>query len=335
MVEVMAGIRAGAARGESLSLATVVAVEGSAYRHPGARLLLGPEGPRCGSVSGGCLEAELQARAAELSPGGRILLRFDLRGDLDLIWGSGSGCEGVAEILLERLPEGQTPDWVHEMERARKERRTLRMATALEASGEKGIHLGDRWYLAGKDRPPEGIRVLVEEIHPPIALWCLGLGEDARPLAEGAVAQGWTLGMADHRPGFARPERFPQAQAVLCGRPEETIPRMGLDSRSACVLLSHHWDRDREALRMLLPSPVAYVGLLGHRRRSQRLLATLTEEGFCPTGAQLAKLHAPVGLDLGGDGASGLALAVLAEVQAVMAGRHGGHLRDRQGPIHG
>ena len=306
-------------------------VEGHAYRRPGARYLMAPEGPLCGSISGGCLEGDVQARAGEVRAEGRSkIVRYDLRGDLDLIWGMGSGCEGLADILVEPLEADPFAGWLGAVARARQERGDLRIATDLSEGG-----LGKRRILVEGEADPKGPDVLVERFQPPIALWCLGAGEDARPLFRLASALGWWVGLADHRPAFLEPSRFPGANALLAGRPAETVARMGLDARSACVLLSHHWDRDREALRELLPSPVPYIGLLGHRRRGSNLLDALAEEGFIPEPDHLWKLFTPVGLDLGATDPEAIALSILAEIQAVMGGRGGGHLRLHQGPVHG
>jgi len=334
--DILRGIRQGLARNEALVLATVVRVEGSAYRHPGARLLLGEEGPRLGCVSGGCLEGDVQERAAEVRASGRpLLLRYDLTGDMDLIWGTGSGCEGVAEVLLEPLVPGPGLHWLDDLETALRSRRTLRLGTVFEAPESSDCALGEHRILAEGEVLPVGCSGLIEKLEPPVALWILGAGEDARPLAEFGRLLGWQVGLADHRPAFARAERFPDAASVLLGRPEATIPAMALDARSAVVLLSHSWDRDMEALRLLLPSSVAYIGLLGHRRRGAQLLETLVAEGFTPARGDLDRLFSPVGLDLGGQEPGDIALAIVAEIEAVLCGRKAGHLRDRKAAVHG
>ena len=334
LLDILAAIRTWPGPPRELVLATVTRVEGSAYRHPGARLLLGPGGPLCGSVSGGCLEGDLQARAAELAaPGDRRLLRYDLRGDLDLIWGTGSGCEGVAEILLERLGDRAGEAWLAAVEEALAGRRTLRLATGLDPDPDSPWSLGTRRVLEAS--VPEPDAALVERLEPPVALWCFGAGDDAKPLVQFATVLGWTVGLADHRPAYLSPARFPGVATLLSGRPGATVPRMRLDARSACVLLSHHWERDQEALRLLLPSPAGYLGLLGHRKRGSALLAALAADGFAPTPEQLARLHTPVGLDLGGSGPEAIALAVVAEILASFSGREGRPLRLRAGPVHG
>lgn len=327
--EVLEGIRRGLAAGEPLVLATVVRVEGSAYRHPGARLLLGPTGPRTGCVSGGCLEGDIQIQSERALADGRPrLLRYDLRGDLDLLWGTGSGCEGVAEVLLEPILPARPPVWLAPLAEALEARRTLRLATWWGPED-----LGTRRILAEDEPEPTGA-VLVERIRPPAALWILGAGQDAEPLAAQAVALGWRVTVADHRPALLRPERFPGAR-LLSGRPGDLLPGAPIDGRTAFVLVSHLWDRDREALRLLLGSPAGYIGLLGHRRRGAELLASLAADGFEPPAGALERLYTPLGLDLGGQEPGEIALAALAEIQAVLSGRAAGHLRDRKAPLHG
>jgi xanthine/CO dehydrogenase XdhC/CoxF family maturation factor len=334
--DVLRGIRQGLARNEALVMATVVRVEGSAYRHPGARLLLGAEGPRLGCVSGGCLEGDIQERAGEVLATGRArLLRYDLNGDLDLIWGTGSGCEGVAEVLLEPLLPGPGLAWLDRVEEALRSRQSLNLGTVFEAEEGSACGVGEHRILMEGESLPAGCTGLVERLQPPVALWILGAGEDARPLAEFARILGWKVGIADHRPGFLSPGRFAEVDSVLSGRPEATIPLMHLDARSAVVLLSHSWERDKESLRLLLPSPAAYIGLLGHRRRGAKLLETLAREGFTPAAASLHRLFSPVGLDLGGQEPGEIALAIVAEIVALLSGRTGGHLRDRQAAVHG
>lgn len=334
--DIIRGIRQGLARNEAMALATVVRVEGSAYRHPGARLLLGAEGPRLGCVSGGCLEGDIQERAAEVLATGRAkLLRYDLTGDLDLVWGTGSGCEGVAEVLLEPLAPGPGLMWLDAVEDALRSRRTIRLGTVFAAAADSGWAAGEHRILADGESLPAGCEGLVERLDPPVALWILGAGEDVQPLVDLGRILGWTVGVADHRAALARPERFPGAAAVLLGRPGDTIPRMSLDARSAVVLLSHIWDRDMEALRILMDTPVSYIGLLGHRRRGAKLLEALSKDGFMPAAGQLERLYSPVGLDLGGQEPGEIALAIAAEVNAVLGGRSGGHLRDRKAPLHG
>lgn len=301
------------------ALATLLRVEGASYRRPGARLLLDREGPLRGSLSGGCLEGEVQARALDVLAEGRPrLMRYDLRGDADLVWGSGSGCEGILEILVE--PVAGFPDWMAWIERAWASRTSLRIRTDL--SQEK---LGMRSIPSYPGASAPGQRdECFEDFAAPISLWILGAGDDSRPLVRLAKELGWTVGLLDHRPAFARPERFPEADAVRAGHPAVMLPDLPLDDRTAVVLMTHIYLKDLEALRHLLPSPAGYLGLMGSRARGAKLLAELAVAGLVAD----ARLHTPVGLDLGAGDPETIALAILAEIQAALHGRSGTSLRD-------
>lgn len=288
-----------------LALATLVGVQGASYRKPGARLLLDDRGPLRGSLSGGCLEGDVQARALEVLATGRPrMLQYDLRGDADLVWGSGSGCEGLLDILLEPLLPGPPPwmDWVQASWRSRQ---PLRLETNLTEPD-----LGTRRIIA-----PGAVATMgfTETFLPPLALWILGAGDDSRPLLRMAKELGWFVGVLDHRPAFVTPARFPEADVVQAGHPPQILPDLPLDERSAVVLMTHHYAKDLEALRLLLPSRAGYIGLMGSRARGMRLLADLAKEDLHPD----VRLHTPVGLDLGATDPESIALAILAEILAV------------------
>ena len=298
-----------------LALATLVRVEGASYRRPGARLLMDREGPLRGSLSGGCLEGDVFARALEVLAEGRPrMMQYDLRGDADLVWGSGSGCEGILDILIE--PIVGFPEWMGWIETAWASRTSLTLRTDL--SPEK---LGMRSLPSYPGASAPGF---LETLSPPTALWILGASDDSQPLVRMAKELGWFVGVLDHRPAFARPERFPEADTVLAGSPGKLLPTLPLDARSAVVLMTHHFAKDQEALALLLPSAAGYLGLMGSRARGAKLLAELAGEGLVAD----QRLHTPVGLDLGADTPESIALAVLAEIQAALTGRSGRPLRD-------
>lgn len=312
--DILALIRAG---GSPLALATLLRVEGSSYRRPGSRLLTDGERILRGSLSGGCLEGEIMARAREVLADGRPrLLQYDLRGDADLVWGSGSGCEGLLHILVERTDPAA--EWLAWVEQAQTARTPLTLHIDLNPD-----HLGSRSLPAQPEAPASGFS---ETFIPAISLWILGAGDDSRPLARLAKELGWTVGLLDHRPAFAAPGRFPEADQVLAGHPAQRIPALPLDARSAVVLMTHNYLKDLEALRLLAASPAPYLGLMGSRARSAKLVAELAAEGI----GLGARLHSPVGLDLGAEDPETIALAVAAEIQAHFQGRAGGSLRARR-----
>lgn len=306
-----------------LTLATLVRVEGSSYRRPGARVLMDEHGPLLGSISGGCLETDVLARAEEVRRNGAPrLLRYDLRSDLDLIWGTGSGCEGVAEILVE--PFGEAP-WLKDVEKSLAHRRSIHIATRLD-----GARLGERFVLEETQNSVDA-DLFVETFRPPIALWIFGAGDDAKPLVSMAKALGYFVALVDHRPAFVTAERFPEADALHCSRPPGGLSDIQFDARCATVLMTHHFEMDSGWLRILLRQPAAYVGLMGHRRRSGRILA---ESGEALTAAQAERFFSPVGLDLGSESPESIALSILAEIQAVFGNREPRHLRSGRGAIH-
>jgi xanthine/CO dehydrogenase XdhC/CoxF family maturation factor len=135
---------------------------------------------------------------------------------------------------------------------------------------------------------------------------------------------GWFVGLLDHRPAFAHPARFPEADTVRAGHPVQVLTGLPLDARSAVVLMTHNYAKDLDSLRLLLPTQVGYLGLMGSRARGRKLLAELAEEGISAD----ARLHTPVGLDLGADTPEAITLAILAEIQASLAGRSARALRD-------
>ena len=178
------------------------------------------------------------------------------------------------------------------------------------------------------------LHVLAEAVVPPVPIVIFGGGPDALPLVAAAKALGWHVTVCDRRPGHARPDRFPLADAVVAADADAVAARVPLTADTVAVVMTHHYPEDHALLRLLLNSPARYVGLLGPRARTDRMLADWTAAGRPFTPAQLDRLHAPVGLDLGGDGSEAIALSIVAEVQATLARRPGGPLRDRVGPIH-
>lgn len=315
-----------AAAGQPAALATLVQVEGSSYRRPGARLLLLPDGTRVGSISGGCLEEDVMERARRvLATGQPELAVYDTTAENDLVWGVGLGCQGVVRIFLERI-SAERPAWLAALRANLQERRD----TALEVDSTGTPPTGTKLAMAGA--APAGLREIIPA--PPLLAIC-GAGEDARALARLAHEVGWQVTVADTRPAYATRERFPEASRVLAGPIPELAGQLRFDARTFAVVMSHRYVDDREFLRALLPRDLAYLGQLGPRTRTDRLLAELKAGGLAISPQAAATLHAPIGLDLGGSTPETVALAVIAEIQARLTGRTPGHLRDRPGPIHG
>lgn len=366
--DVLAAYRAHKASGEPLILATLVRVEGSTYRRPGARMLMTGERPLAGGISGGCLESDVLRKALwRTSRAGTALVQYDSRADDELAFSFGLGCNGLAELLLERLEPG-APHVLDFLERSQADRVSAALATVLVS--EKGQErVGARVMLDEQGRTLSTVRddtlrarlmedvtaalagglsgpaqrtasfgvveVAIEVVPPPVPLVIFGAGFDVHPVVELAKNVGWHVMVVGTRPGGNLRARFPRADAVVGARAEKACEGLSLDARTLAVLMTHNFPEDEALLAQLLPSPVRYVGVLGPRRRTERLLEALRTRGVRPTPAQLARLHGPMGLDIGAEGADEIALSILSELRAFLAGREGGSLRAREAPIHG
>ena len=349
-------------------LATVVQVEGSTYRRPGAHLLVTGDGRFAGSISGGCLERDLVERARSLTPDGAPALVIYNTTDDDLIFGFGAGCRGVVRILVERPGRDGRPDPVAFIRECLRRRRTGVLATAYQAEGPAAVACGERVLLSEegdavgdirdadlRSRVAEdardalalgrsttkayslisgAVRVFFDVIRPPVALVICGAGRDALPVVRMARELGWHVTVVDWRPALATRESLPLAHDIVLSSAEALSERVCLERCDAALVMTHNALQDRALLAQLLPSQVAYVGVLGPRARTHELLLELQSQGAMWTDAELARVHAPVGLDIGAEEPETIALAILAEIQAVLAGRPGGPLRHRAGPIH-
>ena len=318
------------ASGEAAVLATVIRVGGSTYRRPGARMLITEHGWAAGSISGGCLESDVLKKAWWRTESGPARVVYDsTQEDDDIAWGFGLGCNGVVEVLLERLNETNTGHLAR-LERWQTERTLGVLATSGEgkrlALERSGGFWGDEALLAGAREALHAEKSLwrdetfFEFVAPPQALVIFGAGHDVVPLAKIATELlGWHVTLVDSRSTVLHPERFVGAGVVL------SFPAKSLGPCDAAVLMTHSFAADSELLPTLLASTVGYIGLLGPRRRAERLLGTTVFP---------SRFHAPLGLDIGADNPEEIALALLAEIQAWAAGRHGGPLTLREGAIH-
>jgi xanthine dehydrogenase accessory factor len=311
-------------------LATLVTVEGSSYRRPGARMLVTGAGVRIGSISGGCLEEDLIERSARVRSGGKPeLVVYDTTTENDLVWGVGLGCHGIVRILLE--PVAPRPEWAVAAAENLKSGKTTEIAVVWEGSGiPEGTCLADK---NPSGRTNKG-GVFMETIRPPAALAIFGAGDDAQPLARIAMELGWRVTIADPRPSKPTQARFPGAAGFVLGPAEELVARAAPAPGSLAVIMTHHYRHDLPLLRHLLPLPLAYLGLLGPRVRADRLLSEIADGGLAITPAMRSRLHAPVGLDLGADSPEEVALSIIAEMRASLAGRDARPLRERSLPIH-
>jgi len=321
-------------------LATLVAVAGSSYRRPGARLLVTATGQRLGSISGGCLEEDVLLRARIVAATGQAeLVTYDTSSENDLVWGVGLGCHGIVHVLLEPIPS-PAPAWVHTLAARLAARRPTPLAVTWRSTDPRQLlgtqlaptELSSQQALASPSSPTSA--VFSETITPAPSLIIFGAGDDAQPLAQLAHTLSWHVTIADPRATFATAARFPTADRLIVAPAHELVARVTPEPDACAVVMTHHYVHDVPILRDLLSYDFPYIGLLGPKKRAARILADLARDGFAPTPARRTRFHAPIGLDLGADAPADVALSILAEIRAQRSGRDARPLRDRTRPIH-
>lgn len=361
-------------RGERCALAMVVSVEGSSYRRPGARMLVCEGGATTGTISAGCLEGDVIEHAKRVIRRGAVkLVEYDTASTSDeMAWGLGLGCNGIVRVLIEPLapaslyvealrrsceahagsapltvatvyqhtPSGPAPAaarvpigarlFIDEGGETGRENLSDEVASLIEGDAESA---GSRVYeVAGGP-----LKVFVETLLPPVQLVVFGAGHDALPVVELARGLGWQTEVVDPQARPVSRSRFAMADKVTLARPEEVEAQVTITPRTLTLLMSHNYSHDLELLKFLLASPARYIGVMGPRKRTERMLSELAanEDGSLLEEADLACLYSPAGLDIGANAPAEIALSIVAEMRAVLDGRRGGMLRERRGSIHG
>ena len=301
---------------DKAALATVVEVKGSAYRRAGARMLLAADGRGAGVINGGCLDADLWARAHQTMESGRAQLAvYDTTSAQDIVFGLGLGCRGVVKILIEPIAD---LSWLRD-----------ETIVAVEFEGALGTRIYDAEFT-GRPRITATAtgRAFIERLEAPQILLIFGAGADAAPLAQMGELLGWNVRAIDPRaPHHLRPVHL-ETEFVA----PENLGDLKIPGGAACALMTHNFLHDLEILKRLLPSEASYIGVLGPRRRTDELLQGLNTETLSPpiaaTPGQLAKLHAPIGLDLGAETPAEIALSIVAEIQKQKRTKSGQSLRE-------
>jgi xanthine/CO dehydrogenase XdhC/CoxF family maturation factor len=333
LTDILDAIEERADRGEEMALATIVATRGSTYRRAGARLLVPAEDEPIGNISGGCLEGDVARIGREVIGSGEPrVVSFDLTADDDAVWGYGLGCNGAFELYVEPTAGA--------LEAANALRAALAGEPTVLSTVIAGPRTGTRWsgtdgaaaaaLRDGRPRVEEvgDERIFHEPMLPPLRLVVCSAGHDAIPLVRQASELGWRVTVADVRRRLLTTDRFPGASAFVDADPERAAEAAAPDARTAVVLMSHNYLRDIGYLRSFLDAPLAYLGALGPRGRTDQMLVEIGRP------EAIERLHAPAGLDIGAEGPEEVARAIVAEILAVIHGRAGGPLRDRRAPIH-
>lgn len=350
-------------------LATVIDLKGSGYRLPGAKMLIAGNGDAFGTVSGGCLESDVLERARKILKTGKAeILTYDTTENRDSVFSLNMGCNGVVSILIEPIAAESLlfNSWQTAIEERKRQTIATLVSTDLEISIGGRIFYNDSGQIYFDNLPDffKGLKEIkefcikffenneaaktfefedengrfeffFENINPPLHLLIFGAGFDAIPLADFAKNLGWRVSVADHRAAFATLERFPNADEIIISHPENLAKKLNFDQDSVAVVMTHNYEKDREIMKFLLNQELKYIGALGPKRRTEKLLEELKAEGFEFEKSKLENLYAPIGLDIGADTPEAIALSIVAEIKSVLANRRGGFLREREGSIYG
>ncbi|WP_443938480.1 XdhC family protein [Pedobacter sp. MW01-1-1] len=343
--------------GLKTALATVVHVEGSSYRRPGARMLITENGMLTGAISGGCLEGDALKKAlTAIHQQENKLVTYDTTDEEDAKFGVQLGCNGIVHILFEPIKPNDAFNPIVLLSAIRNHRQNAiilclfsltekaQPGTLLYYSAAHKINqLPEAWQSTGENAAAKRLfdqksnfishgtqTAFLEFIPPPISLIIVGAGNDAQPLASFAHQLGWTVTVIDGRPSHAQIQRFPSADTVLVAKPNEVLRHVTIDSHTACVLMTHNYNYDIELLGLLLKQPPPYLGTLGPKKKLIRML----EELGALTESNHIKIHGPVGLDIGAETPEEIAISIIAEIKAVFSGATANFLKDKEAPIH-
>jgi len=365
--EVLAGVRDVLESDLRGVLATIIDVEGSAYRRPGAKMVIPEDGEGVGHITAGCLEDEIQKIAGEVIEAGQPRVEtYDLRPDGESdVWGLGVGCNGVITILLEPLD-----DSYRRVVDAHDAGEDVGVVTVIDADDADDANdseiVGGRAYYdpatdefsLGQGFPADlteqvreatreltergrsdsfevdGLTVFVDGVAAPEELVVVGTGHDVGPIAEIGSQADFRVTVIGFRGANAKAERFPDADDVRSTSPAQIREAYDFDEHTSVVVATHNFIDDRLAIDELLQTDVPYVGLMGPHERFEEMVEEFEAEGRTFSESELDRLYTPVGLDLGGGSPYEIALSIVAEVVAVSNDRQPGHLREREGRIH-
>ena len=354
-------------RGMKRALATVVHVQGSSYRRPGARMLVWEDGRITGAISGGCLESDALRKAQlAMATNAPRLVVYDTSNEEDASIGVQLGCNGVITVLFEPITS-ENSEPLNLLEKIL-EKRQPSVVVTIVAEGKTDSHPGTSLVITHEKKifstlssdlhekvlneafgvlnhgtskhltvigPEEkNLNVFLEYISPPIHLVIAGAGNDAVPLVEIAEILGWSTQVVDGRNTHTSGNRFPPSCAIRLAKPEEVLNGITPDAFTAFILVTHNFQYDKALLKILLPLEVPYIGILGPKKKLERMIHELREDGMSITEAMLEKVFGPIGLEIGAEHPAEIALSVLAEIQAVITGKPGGFLRDKTTVIH-
>jgi xanthine dehydrogenase accessory factor len=375
IVELIGAFEEAQRLGMQTALATVVHVDGSSYRRPGARMLVDDTGRLTGAISGGCLEGDALRKAMlVLSQQKSKLVTYDTMDEDDAKLGVGLGCNGIIQVLIEPIDPADPNNPIELLKAFMGKRQRAVLVTlfslqnkkdaqpgtcllvkddailgsakdtgSIEDTGSMGPALLEEARQALRDRTSsfrnyvserENLTAFIEYLQPPVSLVVIGGGNDVVPLIAMADILGWQTSVIDGRPAYARAERFAASCHVLVSKPEAVLDRIAIDDQTVFLLMTHNYNYDLSMLRALIGRKVAYIGSLGPKKKLDRMLEELKGEGITVNEEELTHLFGPSGLDIGAETPEEIALSILSEIKAVLSGRQGQPLRNKEDVIH-
>jgi xanthine dehydrogenase accessory factor len=365
--DILKAFKAARREGRQTALATVIQVEGSSYRRPGARMLVEDNGRMTGAISGGCLEGDAYRKAMSVmvQKQNKLVTYNSMDNEADSSFGVQLGCNGIVHILFEPIDPNQPNHPIDLLEAACAQRKEGVLVTLFSLQNFYGPQPGTCFFTDGtttknniadnhlerivaedamevltqklsvlKQHSGHPLTGFFELIQPSVSLIIAGAGNDALPLVDMATVLGWQVTIIDGRATHANIQRFSKAHSIIVEKPEEAIKQIAIDERTAFVLMTHNYYYDLAMMRWLLPKKCRYIGTLGPKKRLERMLTALQEQGITITSEQQSGIYGPTGLDIGAEAPEEIALAILAEIKAVLAEHPANFLRNRPDAIH-
>lgn len=355
--------------GKKSALAAVVHLNGSSYRRPGARMLVTDDGELTGAISGGCLEGDALRKAMlVLSQQQSKLVTYDTSDEDDATIGIQLGCAGIIQVLFEPIDPNNHNNPIQLLRKAVALRQKSVLVTLFSLEDKKNEQPGtcllmeENGNISGTIQYSELHDAIMEDVHeamqkqlssfknyagknlsltafieflrPAVSLVVVGAGNDAIPMMQIADTVGWDVRVVDGRSTHAKPERFVSACQVLVSKPEKVLEQIPIDEQTVFVMMTHNYNYDLAMLKALLQQNVTYIGILGPKKKLDKMLDELLDEGIQLSKEQLNTIYGPVGLEIGAETAEEIALSIIAEIKAVLSGKAGGLLRNKKDVIH-
>lgn len=356
-------------KGMQTALATLVHVEGSSYRRPGARMLITDSGQLTGAISGGCLEGDaLRKSLLVMVQQKPMLVTYDTMDEDDAKFGVGLGCNGIIQVLIEPIDAAQKNNSIQLLEAIVATRQKAVLVTLFSLQNKKDAQQGTCLLLQedghqiinNNELPLKDILIkdakttisksssifknyitekkectaFIEMLQPAVSLVVIGAGNDVVPLVEMATILGWETTVVDGRAANVPKEKFESNCRIIVSKPGSVLSQIHIDSQTVFLLMTHNYNYDKAMLAELIKKDIVFIGMLGPRKKLERILNEFKEEDIEINEQQLAIIHSPVGLDIGAASPEEIALSILAEIKMALCAREGKPLRDFSTGIH-